>query len=165
MKSMSAVDVSVIGLGFMGSRWARCIAEHPGARLSAVADVREDVGREAADRWGCRYVADPLEAAADAVVQGVVVCTPEHLHVEPTLVAIGAGKAVAIEKPLAHSSEAATDIARQAEKQGVPTLVGHILRFEPRYAAVARAVEAGERGAVHAGRPPPDGPRARPGSP
>ena len=36
------VELSVVGLGFMGSRWARCIAEHPDARLRAVSDVREE---------------------------------------------------------------------------------------------------------------------------
>jgi predicted dehydrogenase len=149
---VTAVEISVIGLGFMGSRWARCIAEHPAARLRAVSDVREDVGRRAADTWGCDYVGDPLEAASDTRAHGVVVCTPEHLHHEPALAAIEAGRAVAIEKPVAHSTEAAIEIAERAEKQDVPVLVGHILRFEPRYAAVARAVQAGEIGSVQAVR-------------
>jgi predicted dehydrogenase len=149
---MTAVDLSVIGLGFMGSRWARCIAEHPDARLRTVSDVRQDVGKETADKWGCEYVGDPLQAASDPRVHGVVVCTPEHLHVEPALASIEAGKALAVEKPLAHSTEAAEDISERARKADVPVLVGHILRFEPRYAAVARAVHAGEIGAVQAVR-------------
>jgi predicted dehydrogenase len=149
---MTAVAISVIGLGFMGSRWARCIAEHPGSRLGTVCDVREDAAKEAAARLGCRHVGDPLEAASDPDVQGIVVCTPEHLHVEPALVAIGAGKVVAVEKPLAHSSEGAQEIAAHALERDVPVLVGHILRFEPRYAAVARAVHEGEIGAVQAVR-------------
>jgi predicted dehydrogenase len=149
---VTAIEMSVIGVGFMGSRWARCIAEHPGAHLRTVADVREEVGKEAADTWGCEYVGDPLEAASDPRVQGVVVCTPEHLHVEPALAAIDAGKALAVEKPLAHTASAAEDISERAVKQGVPVLVGHILRFEPRYAAAAGAVHAGEIGAVQAVR-------------
>lgn len=149
---MSAVDMSVIGLGFMGSRWARCIAEHPAARLRTVSDVREDIGEQTAEKWGCEFVSDPLEAAADPRVQGVVVCTPEHLHTGPALAAIQSGKALAVEKPLAHSTEAAADISERAQKQDVPVLVGHILRFEPRYAAVAGAVQAGEIGVVQAVR-------------
>jgi predicted dehydrogenase len=145
---MSTVDISVVGVGFMGSRWARCIAEHPAARLRAVRDVREDVGEKIAATWGCDFLSDPLEAASDPRVHGVVVCTPEHLHVEPALAAIEAGKAVAVEKPLAHSTEAAEEICRHARKPDVPVLVGHILRFEPRYAAIARAVHADEIGAI-----------------
>ena len=149
---MTVVDVSVIGLGFMGSRWARCIAEHAGARLRAVSDVREDLGRKTAEQWGCVYVADAEEAASDPGTHGVVVCTPEHLHVTPALAAIDAGKAVAIEKPLAHCADEARRIAGRAGERDVPVLVGHILRFEPRYAAVARSVDAGEIGAVQSVR-------------
>ncbi|MGH2751013.1 MAG: Gfo/Idh/MocA family protein [Actinomycetota bacterium] len=149
---MTSVEVAVIGLGFMGARWARCVAEHPGARLRAVCDVREDVGREAAATWGCEHIGDPQEAAADPDVHGVIVCTPEHDHVEPAMAAIDAGKALAVEKPLAHSFEAARRIGHLAEQKSVPVLVGHILRFEPRYAAVADSLQSGEIGTVQAVR-------------
>jgi predicted dehydrogenase len=144
------VDVGVIGLGFMGARWARALAEHPHACLRVVADLREDVGRAVADRWGATWVGDPLTAAAHPLLHGVVVCTPEHLHVDVAVAAIEAGKAVAVEKPLAHTVAAAERVRDQAAARDVPVLTGHILRFEPRYAAMARAVELGEIGAVQA---------------
>lgn len=149
---MTAVPLGVVGLGFMGSRWARAIFEHPGARLAVVGDVRHELAEDLAERFGARFVADPLEAASDPELEGVVVCTPEHLHVEPALAAIDAGKAVAVEKPLAHTVAAAESIRERAELRGVPVLAGHILRFEPRYASVAGAIDAGEIGAVQAVR-------------
>jgi len=149
---MSPVDVGVIGLGFMGGRWARCLAEHPGARLRVVSDVREDLGRRLAERWGAKYVAGPLEAAADPALQGVAVCTPEHLHVDAAIAAIESDKVLMVEKPLAHTVSDAERIRDRSAKQDVPVLAGHILRFEPRYAAVARAVHEGEIGMVQAVR-------------
>lgn len=149
---MRPVPVAVIGLGFMGSRWARALAEHPRAELRVVSDVRAGVGRRVAADLGARFCPDPLEAAAAPGIEGVVVCTPEHLHVEAALAAIDAGHAVAVEKPLAHTVEAATRVRDRAAERGVPVLVGHILRFEPRYAAVRRLIEAGEIGAVQAVR-------------
>jgi UDP-N-acetylglucosamine 3-dehydrogenase len=134
----------------MGSRWARALFEHPEARLLVVSDIREDRGREAAERWRARYVADPLEAAAWPDVQGVAVCTPEHLHVEPALAAIEGSKGVMVEKPLADTVAGAERVRDRAHAVGVPILAGHILRFELRYAAVARALQAGEIGAVSA---------------
>lgn len=147
---MKPVPVGVIGLGFMGSRWARALAEHAGAELRVVCDVREDVGRRVAEDLGARYVSDPLEAAAARELAGVAVCTPEHLHVDPSLTAIEVGKVVMVEKPLAHTVEDAERIGERGRARGVPVLVGHILRFEPRYAAVKRAIEAGEVGTVQA---------------
>lgn len=149
---MNNPRIAVIGLGFMGGRWARVIAENGGLDLFVVSDVREDVGRELAERYGTEFVGDPSEAAAHPDVDGVVVCTPEHLHVDAALAAIGAGKAVAIEKPIAHTVADATRIRDAANAAGVPVLAGHVLRFEPRYVAIRRAIEAGEIGAVQAVR-------------
>jgi predicted dehydrogenase len=145
---VTRVDVGVIGVGFMGARWARAIAEHPAARLALVTDVREAAGKAMAGRYGARFVGDTLQAAADPRLHGVVVCTPEHLHVEAALAAIEAGKALAVEKPLAHTVEECARIRDRARELGVPVLVGHVLRFEPRYALVRGAIEAGEIGAV-----------------
>ncbi len=145
---MTPVEIGVIGVGLMGARWGRALFDHPGCRLSVVSDVRADLGRELADRWGARYVADPLEAASDPALTGIAVCTPEHMHVEPAVAAIDAGKVVMVEKPLAHTVEAAERIRDRASERGVPVLTGHILRFEPRYVAVADSIEAGEIGSV-----------------
>ncbi len=147
---MNSVRIAVIGLGFMGGRWSRSIAEHGGADLAVVSDVRPEVADDVAHRYGTEAVHDPLEAVSRADVHGVVVCTPEHLHVDIALAAIEAGKAVAVEKPLAHTVEAAKQLRDAAGRAGVPALAGHILRFEPRYAAIRRAIEDGEIGTVQA---------------
>jgi predicted dehydrogenase len=149
---VNQVRMGVIGLGFMGSRWTRALAEHPAARLTVVSDLRGDLGRDVAARYGAVFIADPLEAAAHSDLDGVAVCTPEHLHVDPAVAAIKSGKPVMVEKPLAHTTEAAELIRDQALSNGVPVLAGHILRFEPRYYALKRAIEAGEVGAVQAVR-------------
>jgi len=146
------VRVAVIGLGSMGSRWARALTEHAGAEVRVVSDVRADVGRIAADQFSATLVADPLEAAAHPDVDAVAVCTPEHLHLEPALAAVDAGKTVMVEKPLAHTVEESEAIRDRAAARSVPLLAGHILRFEPRYAAAHDAVAAGTIGAVQAVR-------------
>jgi len=144
------VPIAVIGLGFMGGRWARAIAEHAGAELRVVSDLREDLGRELAEVYGATYVGDAAEAAAHPEVSGVAVVTPENAHVDPALAAIQAGKVTAVDKPLAHTVEDAERIRDEARSRGVPVLTGHILRFEPRYAAIRRAIEEGRIGEVQA---------------
>ena len=144
------VSIGVIGLGFMGSKWARGLAEHPGAKLTMVSDLRENLGREIAEAWGAKYVRDPLEAVTQADLDGVVIATPEDAHVDLALAGLEAGKALAVEKPLAHTVEDAERIRDRAGQLDIPVLVGHILRFEPRYAAIRRAIESGEVGAVQA---------------
>lgn len=73
---MAVVGMAVVGAGFMGGRWARAFSEHHGARLRVVSDVRPDIGREIALRYGADYMSDPIAAVERDDVQGVVVCTP-----------------------------------------------------------------------------------------
>ncbi|MBW3634214.1 MAG: Gfo/Idh/MocA family oxidoreductase, partial [Chloroflexi bacterium] len=89
---------------------------------------------------------DSLAAAAD--VAGVMVCTPEDQHLEPALAALDRGKPLMVEKPVAHTLEAAYAIAAAAERTGVPVLAGHLLRFEPRWAGAWQRIAAGEIGEV-----------------
>jgi len=147
---MKAVSVGVIGLGFMGARWARALSEHRGARLTVLSDLREDLGRELAGRWGATYIADPFEAAAHPDLHGVAICTPEDAHVDAALAGLDAGKVLMVEKPLAHTVADSERIRDRARERDLPLLVGHILRFEPRYAAIRRAIEAGDIGTVQA---------------
>jgi predicted dehydrogenase len=149
---MAELRFGVIGLGFMGGRWARALAEHAGARLAVVSDVREEVARQAAERYGAAASLDPFEVVADRDLDAIAVCTPEHVHTAVALAAIDAGKAVMVEKPLAHTVAEAEQIRDWAALRGVPVLTGHTLRFDPRYAAVRRAIESGEVGAVQAVR-------------
>lgn len=149
---MKRVPIAVIGLGFMGSRWARALAEHDAADVRIVSDARHEHGKTAADALGAQFVADAQEAASSHLVEGVVICTPEHLHLDAALAAIEAGKAVAVEKPLAHDVSTAEQIRDRSHSRGVPVLTGHILRFESRYASAKIAIDSGRIGAVKAVR-------------
>jgi predicted dehydrogenase len=144
--------IAVVGLGFMGARWTRAIGQHPGAHLMVVSDLRVELGERVADEFDAVFVADPVEAVTRPDIDGVVICTPEDRHVEVAVAAIAAGKMVAIEKPLAHTVVDAERIRDASQSGGGAVLAAHILRFEPRYAAIRRAIEADEIGAVQAVR-------------
>lgn len=147
---MTNPKIAVIGLGFMGAKWSRLIFENGLVDLAVVCDVRTEIGEQLASAYGAEFTPDPTAAAARPGVDGVVVCTPEHLHVEASLTAVESGKALAVEKPIAHTLEDAERIRDAADQAGVPVLAGHVLRFEPRYAAVGKAIEEGEIGRVQA---------------
>ena len=142
------INVAVIGAGFMGGLWARALHEHIGAKVTVIGDVDAARGKAMAEKFGARHVGNAVDAATAPGVDAVVVCTPEHLHLEPTAAALGVGRPTAVEKPTAHTVEVADEIARLAKSSGVPVLAGHVLRFEPRYAAMKAAIESGVIGKV-----------------
>lgn len=146
------VRIAVVGLGFMGSRWARGLAEHPTAELAVVCDLDEGLAERTAAEFATVWSRELTDWIRTRALDGVVVCTPEHLHEGPALAAIDGGCAVAIEKPIAHDLATAQRLVDAAEQAGVPLLTGHILRFEPRYAAIRKAIDEGRIGQVQAVR-------------
>lgn len=142
------VGLGIIGLGFMGRRYARFVSQLEGVVLAGVCDVDGDLAREVAAEYGGAVYPDIDALARAADVAGVIVATPEDRHLEPAVAALAAGKPVLVEKPVAHSMEAARAIEEAAMRAGVPVLVGHLLRFEPRWAGAWRRIAAGEIGEV-----------------
>jgi predicted dehydrogenase len=130
------LKVGVIGLGFFGSRHARVYHDHPAARLIGVADVDSTRVREVAGLTGARGFADYRELLALPGLQAVSICLPDRLHEAAAIAAAAAGKAILLEKPLAHSAAAARRIVDAVERHGVRLMIGHILRFDTRYVQV-----------------------------
>ena len=143
-----SINLGIVGLGFMGRRYSEFLNRLAGVRVSAVCDVRAEVAQECAGLTGARIFAEADALATSPDVDAVFVCTPEDRHESVALAAISAGKAVMIEKPIAHSLQAASAIIDAAQRHGTLLMVGHLLRFEPRWAAAKRAIVAGDIGQV-----------------
>jgi UDP-N-acetylglucosamine 3-dehydrogenase len=145
---MQPVRVAVVGAGFMGERHARIYAGLPDVELVAVCDVREGAARELGTRTGAEVYTDYRALLRRDDLDAVSVCTPDGLHREPCELAIRAGRHILVEKPLATTAADAEAIAEAAAKAGVVLLVGHCLRFDPRYDQARQAVERGELGSI-----------------
>lgn len=133
--------MGVIGLGFMGAYHARVWSELPNVELIAVTDLDPQVGAPLASQLGCAFHGQPDELLARADIDAVSIVTPDRHHVEPAVAAARAGKHILLEKPMAHDAAAAETIARAVEENRVRLMVGHVLRFDPRYVQLRAAAE------------------------
>lgn len=140
--------IAVVGLGFMGQRYASIAADLPGASLSAVCDLNMSAANELAEATGATAYSDyraVLEAdAADAWI----IALPESAQVTPAIEAAAASRHLLIEKPVASNREDA-DLLEQgiAGTPGVHASA-HLLRADPRYLTAAEAVSALDFGSV-----------------
>lgn len=82
--------------------------------------------------------------AADAVM----VCTPENMHFEPTMMAIQAGYHILLEKPIAQTLKECIAIGEAAKKKGVIVAVCHVLRHHPYFMKIKELVDSGELGNI-----------------
>lgn len=142
------IGVGIIGLGFMGRRYAETLRQLHGVTVSAVTDTRPDVAQDVASLTGARVVPDAATLARVDGVDAVFICTPEDAHVDAAVAALAAGKHVLIEKPVCHDLPSAARIRDAAASAGTTVMVGHLLRFEARWAAARRLIADGEIGDV-----------------
>ena len=153
---MNEIGVAVLGTGFMGLAHAyayRAVGavfpELPRPRMMAVADVSLEGAQRFADRMGFEVATSDWRAAvANPAVQVVSVATPNLLHKEMALAAIGAGKHVLCEKPLAPSGPDALDMVRAAESARVRTQVGYNYIHNPLLMLAREMIETGELGEI-----------------
>jgi len=142
LRVRAPLGVGLVGLGRHGSRYADHLhaGDVPGARLAVIWRRDRMAGRRDAARYGATLARSPRALCDHPSVDVVVVVVPPGLY--PPIVdhAIAAGKPVLLEKPLAASVRAARHLVRAAQRSGVPTMVAHTLRFDPRVRALKQEV-------------------------
>jgi len=140
-----AIGIAVIGLGHNGRAFCRAYAQNPMARLVAVCDHDPQRLRATAYEHDAEGYADYSFLEREDI-RAVSVHTPDHLHAEPFLRALAAGKHVFVEKPFANSLADVTRMLEAAQASERVTMVGQVLRFNPIFRAVKRWVETGALG-------------------
>ncbi len=148
MVTAEQVRVGIAGYGLAGRVFhGRLLAGTPGAAVTAV--VTRDPQRRAqaaADHPGVA-VYDDVQAAV-AVVDLLVVATPNGSHATVAGVAVDAGVPVVVDKPLAVTAAVARALADRAAAAGVPLTVFHNRRWDADQLTLRRLLADGELGAV-----------------
>jgi scyllo-inositol 2-dehydrogenase (NAD+) len=141
----SLLNVGVIGLGRMGSVYARNLAQRvPHARLAAVADHKSDLREQfAAEFEGVRIYASHQDLLEDRDVEAVAVVTSTSTHKEVVIDAARRDKAVFCEKPMSLSLADAHEMLRVVENAGVFLHIGFQRRFDAGYRAAKQKIDNG----------------------
>lgn len=139
------VRLAVVGAGLIGQRHARLIQQEAGVSLCTVVDPAE-AGRAFAEGQGVPWYPAIDQMLVAEKPDGVVIATPNQMHVEHGLAVIASGVPALVEKPIADSVAAAEILVTAAEAAGVPLLVGHHRRHNPLIQRAKAVVEAGQLG-------------------
>ncbi len=142
----AAPRVAVIGCGYWGKNLVRNFNQL--GSLALVADVTEAGRQTAAGLAPGIPIKQELREALESDAQGVVISTPAETHFQLVRKALGAGKDVFVEKPLALRAEEGGELVRLAETQGRILMVGHVLEYHPAVVRLNELVAAGELGKV-----------------
>lgn len=141
------VRMGFIGLG--GNAQAHITAHKANLRshVLAVCDLSEERTARVGKRFDVPYQFQDYGIVECQDIDAISIHTPDHLHAEPFVKAIEAGKHVFVEKPMGNSLEDLESMiaaVRRFPEQKV--LVGQILRFNPVFSQVKEIIDRGELG-------------------
>ncbi len=129
---MEKIRAGIIGTGFIGPAHVEAIRRLGYVEVIAVAERGEELAQaKAAELSIPRSYGDYHQLLADADVQVVHNCTPNHLHFEVNRDILAAGKHVVSEKPLAMNSVESSELVRLAEAAGVVHAIDFNYRYMP----------------------------------
>lgn len=148
------VRIGLIGCGGISSADTRAFMAHPESDIVAICDVDdamiaktlgnlEKVGRKKPD-----VTKDFRRIIERKDVDVALICTPDHWHAVPAIMAMEAGKDIYVEKPLAVSVLESKAVRDAARKTGRIAQMGTHWRSGPHFAEAVEMVRSGKIGKV-----------------
>ena len=143
---MPPVRIAIIGAsGAIGIRHIGFLKTNPETEACALADTAPKAA-DLAKKHGIPLFADYRAMLDEARPDGVIIATPNKLHVPMALECIARGIPALVEKPIADEIAPALELVDAAEASGVPVLVGHHRRHSPMIQKAVEVIGAGDLG-------------------
>ena len=106
---MKKYGVMIVGTGWVSGEHIRAFEMTGTAQVTAIVSRSKEKGEAKVREYGlegrCTVYTDYAQGLKDPNVDIVVICTPNDMHCEQTIMAAEAGKHILIEKPVALSWE------------------------------------------------------------
>ena len=149
----NSIRIVAIGAGNRTNKYLEYVRQHPDkVKLVGVVELNDIRRKHVAERFGLEasqcYVDYRGFFKASVQADAVMICTPEDMHFEPTMLAIEAGYHVLLEKPIAQTLEECLAIGEAARKKNVLVSVCHVLRYHPYFMKIKELVDSGELGHI-----------------
>jgi predicted dehydrogenase len=141
--------IAVVGAGLVGRAHIKRILEEPEAKLAGIAEPSPQ-SKAQAEGLGVAWAADIESLLLQATPDGVVIGTPNQLHVLHGLAAVQARVPMLLEKPISDNVDTASALVTAAEQANVPILVGHHRRHSPLIRRAREFVASGRLGRMTA---------------
>jgi predicted dehydrogenase len=114
----AAMNIGIIGTGYVASQYAQTLAHYPSLRLVGAFDTKAKNLAAFCRRWPARQYDKLEEMLGDPSVEMIINLTSPRSHFAVTQSALEAGKHVYSEKPLAMTSDEARRLVAFAEQRG-----------------------------------------------
>lgn len=120
--------IGVCGIGSIGFRHARLLSERQNVDLF-MCDVAISSLDQVPHLPNVLGTTDSFDELLDWDLDGLVIATPEHMHVEQAIAASQKSVPVLLEKPVAENAQDALTLFNVVRDTGTRVLVGYVLRY------------------------------------
>jgi predicted dehydrogenase len=148
VENSSVLLIAVVGAGLIGMRHMQLIDANPATQLAAIIDPAAAASALAQQR-GVPYFSNLPDYLAQVAQggtvrpHGIILATPNAMHVDGALACLQAGIATLVEKPVADSLADAKRLLRVAQEQSTPLLIGHHRRHSSILQQVRQTLDSG----------------------
>ena len=148
--------VALIGTGSISqSVHIPAYVKHPDAEIIAICDINEEtlakVGDEQKIAKEFRFTDYNKLLKLDGI-DLVDVCTPNYVHMDPTVKALDSGKNVICEKPIALNAKEGQKMVDAEKRSGKKLMIAYCWRWNSGAQALKRFVDAGQMGEIYYAR-------------
>jgi len=142
----NTIRLALFGPGGFGQERARAMQTNPYIDFVACYSPMESERLACQRDFGARAVEKENEIWDDPEIDGVVLSTPNQIHLEQTRLAAESGKHVFVEKPIAPDIADARRMIADCDKAGVVLMVGHNSRRRNRIRQMKKFLDEGVLG-------------------
>lgn len=149
---MRELCFGVAGIGLRGGLARLAVRPDRGVSIGAICDVLPASVERGKAIYGndVRAYRDYAQLVADDEIDAIFILTPDYLHEEHACMALEAGKAIYLEKPMAITTEGADRILATAARTHSPVYVGHNMRHAGYVQEMKQLIDRGDIGEVKA---------------
>ena len=148
MSNSGPVKVAMIGLGWWGRKMTAVLQKAKDDIEVLCAAEPNPEGKEFAEANGFKLYASDTEALQHPGVEAVILATPHSLHAAQIERAVGAGKHIFCEKPLALTRKGAEIAVNACAEHKLVLGMGHERRWDPPVAQMLAMARSGQLGRI-----------------
>ncbi len=143
------IGLAIIGGGRVGLFRGEVAARHPAVEWIGLAEKNPNRAGEVGQKIDADFVTQShVELLKRPEVTAAIICTDEHLHVDPIMAAVERGIPMLIEKPLATDLKQSARVLKAIQDAKLDAVVGYTQRFRRRGLAAKEKCRTGALGDV-----------------
>jgi predicted dehydrogenase len=142
---MNRSKIAISGAGYIGQAHLQAVQHNTSLKLSAVVDPSA-AGAQVAATAGVPCYTSIDELLARDKPDGIVLATPNQLHVPHAMQCLAANLPMLLEKPIAPTVQEAKQLVAACEKVQGKILIGHHRAHSPIMAMARQVVQSGQLG-------------------